>query len=115
MAGCGHPGRNGGCAAPGQQGRWENGAGTTRFAAFSVVAMMNGTLVPSIGTIHKHPRNPLLVQDRPWELRLDNAYPNVARLRHLLSHVLTLRNKIPCIFGVAVADMHVCVGWDVAG
>lgn len=29
------------------------------------------------GTALKHPANPLLVQDRPWEPRCDNGYPNV--------------------------------------
>ena len=30
-----------------------------------------------IGKVQKHPSNPLFVQDRPWEPRLDNGYPNV--------------------------------------
>lgn len=30
-----------------------------------------------IGEIQKSPRNPLFVQDKPWEPRLDNGYPNV--------------------------------------
>jgi hypothetical protein len=50
---------------------------TTKYAAFSIVASANGTLTPSIGTVQKHARNPLLVQDKAWEPRLDNAYPNV--------------------------------------
>jgi hypothetical protein len=31
----------------------------------------------SIGTPVKHRGNPLFVQDRPWETRIDNGYPNV--------------------------------------
>ena len=49
----------------------------TKYAAWSVVATMNGTLSTNIGLTQKHPANPLLVQDQPWELRLDNGYPNI--------------------------------------
>lgn len=49
----------------------------TKYAAWSVVATLNGTLSPNIGLTQKHPGNPLLVQDKPWELRLDNGYPNI--------------------------------------
>ena len=35
------------------------------------------TLNPTIGAVTKHTANPLLVQDTPWEPRLDNGYPNV--------------------------------------
>lgn len=31
-----------------------------------------------LGPVTKHPANPLMVEDRPWELRYDNLYPNVA-------------------------------------
>merc|ERR1712176_809040 len=30
-----------------------------------------------IGKVAKDSRNPLFVQDKPWEPRLDNGYPNV--------------------------------------
>ncbi|HIB89575.1 TPA: hypothetical protein EYO57_20695 [Candidatus Poribacteria bacterium] len=30
-----------------------------------------------VGTAHKHPANPLFGEDRPWEVRYDNLYPNV--------------------------------------
>ena len=30
-----------------------------------------------IGKVEKHSSNPLFVQDKPWEPRLDNGYPNV--------------------------------------
>ena len=36
----------------------------------------NGGLAVRVGTVEKHP-SPLLVQDQPWEPRLDNGYPNV--------------------------------------
>ena len=30
-----------------------------------------------VGTTVKHPANPLFVEDKPWEVRFDNLYPNV--------------------------------------
>jgi len=44
-------------------------------SAASNAAAANLTMV--IGTVQKHPGNPLFVQDKPWEPRLDNGYPNV--------------------------------------
>lgn len=35
----------------------------------------NAQLTP--GTIHKSPHNPLIVEEKPWEPRFDNMYPNV--------------------------------------
>ena len=54
-----------------------NDASSTKVAAWSIVASTNGTVRTAIGTVIKHPGNPLLVQDKPWEPRLDNAYPNI--------------------------------------
>lgn len=31
----------------------------------------------TVGTVRKHPANPLFREDRPWEVRYDNLYPNV--------------------------------------
>ena len=31
----------------------------------------------AIGTVKKHEANPLMVQDKPWEPRYDNLYPNI--------------------------------------
>jgi hypothetical protein len=31
----------------------------------------------TVGTVEKHPRNPLFVEDKPWEPRFDNLYANV--------------------------------------
>jgi hypothetical protein len=31
----------------------------------------------AIGQVTKHPSNPLIVQDKPWDARWDNGYPNV--------------------------------------
>ena len=31
----------------------------------------------AIGTVKKHKANPLMVQDKPWEPRYDNLYPNI--------------------------------------
>ena len=30
-----------------------------------------------LGPVQKHPGNPLFKEDRPWEVRFDNLYPNV--------------------------------------
>lgn len=35
-----------------------------------------------LGTVRKEPRNPLLVKDRPWEVRFDNLYPNALYDKH---------------------------------
>ena len=51
--------------------------GDDKFAAWSIVATTNGTVRTAIGAVTKHHSNPLLVQDQPWELRLDNSYPNI--------------------------------------
>ena len=51
--------------------------GDHKLAAWSVVATTNGSVRTAIGSVKKHHANPLLVQDQPWELRLDNSYPNV--------------------------------------
>ena len=56
---------------------WVNTPAHTKYALFSVVDSMNGTLIKDIGRVAKHPANPLLVQDQPTELRLDNGYPNI--------------------------------------
>ena len=68
-----------GCAA--QRG-FINNEQTTKYAAFSVIAQTTGSLQPTIGNVTKEPTNPLLVQDKPWEPRLDNAYPNVVHDPH---------------------------------
>ena len=31
----------------------------------------------TLGTVKKHPANPLFGEDKPWEPRFDNLYPNV--------------------------------------
>ncbi|MCP4099699.1 MAG: hypothetical protein GY748_26060, partial [Planctomycetaceae bacterium] len=33
--------------------------------------------VLTVGTITKHPSNPLFIEDQPWEKRFDNLYGNV--------------------------------------
>ena len=37
----------------------------------------SSTLRAVQGTVAKYPRNPLFSQDKPWETRIDNGYPNV--------------------------------------
>lgn len=47
-------------------------------AAFSIVALpLPAGVRLALGEAHKHPASPLFAQDRPWEQRCDNAYPNV--------------------------------------
>ena len=50
---------------------------THMLAAISIVEKMGQGVEPVIGRVEKHPMNPLFGQDRPWEPRLDNGYPNV--------------------------------------
>ena len=33
--------------------------------------------VLTVGTVTKHPSNPLFIEDKPWEKRFDNLYGNV--------------------------------------
>lgn len=42
-----------------------------------VASVSNAQLAP--GPVTKEPANPLFVEDRPWEVRLDNVYANIAR------------------------------------
>lgn len=42
-----------------------------------VASAENAALV--LGAVEKEPRNPLFVEDRPWEARFDNLYANVLR------------------------------------
>lgn len=41
-----------------------------------VVAQSEGVQTV-LGTVEKHPANPLFGEDQPWEVRFDNLYPNV--------------------------------------
>ena len=65
-------------SSPTSSPSFTNSATSTKYAAFSIVASTNGTLFAGIGQAQKHKGNPLLVQDQPWETRLDNSYPNVS-------------------------------------
>lgn len=52
----------------------------TKFAAISLlppIANADSELRIALGRPHKHPSNPLFIQDQPWETRIDNGYPNV--------------------------------------
>lgn len=51
-------------------------ASTSKHAAISVVDTLSKGLKRVAG-VAKTRRDPLLVQDKPWEPRLDNGYPNV--------------------------------------
>ena len=81
------------CIALAHAENFKNTETATRYAAFSIVSSIEPTasgipdsgdgsvsaqgIVPQIGVVEKHPSNPLLIQDQPWEQRLDNGYPNV--------------------------------------
>ena len=45
-------------------------------ALIAATASLNGSLVQQVGKVSKH-HTPLFEQDKPWEPRLDNGYPNV--------------------------------------
>eukprot|EP00038_Savillea_parva_P016737 m.17866 g.17866 ORF g.17866 m.17866 type:complete len:521 (-) comp3542_c0_seq1:152-1714(-) len=64
-----------GCAT-----RWCTGAGsaTTKHAFIGIVdnTTVSGLAI-QIGKVEKYSGNPLFQQDKPWEPRLDNGYPNV--------------------------------------
>ena len=47
------------------------------YTAISVALSLGGSVRRAVGSVRKYERNPILVQDRPWETRLDNGYPNV--------------------------------------
>ena len=49
----------------------------TKYAAISLVATKDDTVHRVVGEVTKHSGNPLFEQDKPWEPRLDNGYPNV--------------------------------------
>lgn len=62
------------------------GGGTTsRYAAIGVVDATKpgaGSVKTTVGQPTKHSANPLFVQDKPWEPRIDNGYPNVVPPAH---------------------------------
>lgn len=54
-----------------------NSVEINKFAAFSVVLKTDHGVTTVIGNVSKHSANPLFIQDKPWEWRVDNGYPNV--------------------------------------
>ena len=53
-------------------------AGVTRYSAPGLLGEAPPTgLALASGSVTKDPANPLFEQDKPWEPRLDNGYPNV--------------------------------------
>jgi hypothetical protein len=66
---------------------FENTAGLTKYPLFAFVDLAHhrhpppkkggGLTLSEIGTATKSAKNPLWVQDRAWEPRIDNGYPNV--------------------------------------
>ena len=49
----------------------------SKFAAISLLDSPDKGFRIRIGTPSKYPANPLFGQDKPWETRIDNGYPNV--------------------------------------
>lgn len=57
-----------------------NTKSSKKYALWSILEKrVNGTMDQTIGKVQKHRSNPLLIQDKPWEARLDNGYPNVVK------------------------------------
>ena len=54
-----------------------DGPAPTKLAAISLLLTPSPELHLRLGTPSKHPKSPLFVQDRPWEARIDNGYPNI--------------------------------------
>lgn len=66
------------CAAN-SPGGWppKDSNGAHHFSALGLFGKSGGNLQPVIGTVSKYHKNPLFNQDKPWEPRLDNGYPNI--------------------------------------
>ena len=56
---------------------WENTDELQKFPVFSVISSKDAGISTEIGTPQKYAGNPLWEQDRGWETRIDNGYPNV--------------------------------------
>lgn len=50
----------------------------------------------SVGTIKKHPKNPLFIEDKSWEMRFDNLYGNVVFDRE--------KNSYQCWYSPFIVD-----------
>lgn len=69
-------------SADGVQSDWPHVHDKTQTVKYAALGLFSknfyGTgIKPVIGEVSKHPSNPLFEQDKPWEPRLDNAYPNI--------------------------------------
>jgi len=69
---------------PAQMGPAVEPAGPTSRPAGSKYLLLDSRVVERatnaqrvLGTVRKEPRNPLFVEDKPWEVRFDNLYPNI--------------------------------------
>ena len=55
---------------------------SSKYAAIGIVDHSKpgyGSVQTTVGAVTKSAANPLLVQDTPWEPRIDNGYPNIVR------------------------------------
>ena len=71
---------SGGAGAVDAMARERRERGLEPIPLFSIIGNLTGDAAVRAGAVHKDTRSPLLVQDQPWELRLDNAYPNVIKV-----------------------------------
>ena len=56
---------------------WANTAALHKYPLFAFVDSKDDSITTEIGTPQKFSGNPLWNQDRPWEPRLGNGYPNI--------------------------------------
>mmetsp|Transcript_2885 Transcript_2885/g.4069 ORF Transcript_2885/g.4069 Transcript_2885/m.4069 type:complete len:263 (+) Transcript_2885:3-791(+) len=56
---------------------WNAHTESVKYALWSVLSSSSSNARVVIGQVQKHRGNPLLVQDKPWDCRWDNSYPNI--------------------------------------
>jgi hypothetical protein len=64
-----------------------DGDGITRYAAFSVLSNVSNSLVTTIGSVAKHPKNPLFKGTSAWEHDIDNGYSSILHDEDDTSHL----------------------------
>ena len=61
---------------------WENSGKLHKYPVFAIVDTLDDGVSREIGNTKKFENNPLWTQDREWEPRIDNGYPNVIHDPH---------------------------------
>jgi hypothetical protein len=64
-------------APPQASARGGAAGGGRTLAVLGIVAQRDGGVKPAIGTVQKHPANPLFGKTEPWEEDINNGYPTV--------------------------------------